>query len=94
MFDAVLAIGIGACQAIANKNGNGTALTGRMHLDGIRSSMFHGTSGMIKFGSLGSPGARAANTVPFTVVNMLPFGPKNEYDTLHGMKSLERAIFT
>jgi hypothetical protein len=79
MFDAVLAIGIGACRALANSDGNGTAMTGSMHLAGIRSVLFHGASGMIKFGGLpGNPGARAVNTVPFSIANLLPYGPENE----------------
>jgi hypothetical protein len=79
MFDAVLAIGLGACQALGKSDGNGTAMTGRMHVAGIRSVLFHGTSGMIKFGGLpDTPGARAEDTVPFGVANLLPYGPKNE----------------
>ena len=70
MFDAVLSIGIGACEA-TKQNMNSTAMTGMSHLEGIRAAEFHGASGMIKFGAPGSPGTRAVDTVPFAIANVI-----------------------
>ena len=75
MYDAVMTIGLGACKAaMANdKSQNSTAITGKMHLDGIRSVDFHGASGRVAFGGESrAPGSRAADTIPFAVVNLLP----------------------
>ena len=73
MYDAVMSIGLGACTAASASEENGTAFTGKMHLDGIRAVDFLGASGKIQFGSsAGSPGSRVASTVPFAVFNLLP----------------------
>ena len=75
MYDAVLAIGLGACKATFDNIHNDSAMTGRMHLDGIRSIEFHGASGKVAFGDhAGSPGSRMVNTIPFAIVNLLPEG--------------------
>lgn len=71
MYDAVMSIALGACKAVSGRNG--TAMTGEMHVAGIRSLDFMGVSGEIKFGnSNGHPGSRAANTVPFAASNIAP----------------------
>jgi len=76
IYDAVMTIGIGACQAVVD-NGlkNGSGITGAMHLDGIRSVDFMGASGRVAFRKNSTaPGSRIRETVPFCAVNLLPFG--------------------
>jgi hypothetical protein len=73
MYDAVMSIGLGACKATADASN--TAMTGEMHLAGIRSVNFHGPSGNVRFHNSSTyPGSRAWGTVPFAVVNVLPLG--------------------
>ena len=77
MYDAVISIGLGACIAALalDKSQNSTAITGKMHLDGIRSVDFRGASGRVLFGGeSGTPGSRVADTIPFAIVNLLPEG--------------------
>lgn len=72
LYDAVMAIGMGACEAAA-KQPQGRPLTGEERLKGIRSVDFMGATGRIAFNGLES-GSRQRNTVPFSVVNFLPPG--------------------
>ena len=75
MYDAIMSIGLGACKAAMaiDRSQNNTAITGKMHLDGIRSVDFHGASGRVAFGGeMRAPGSRVADTIPFAVVNLLP----------------------
>lgn len=73
-YDATMAIGIGACLATMNRNGS-TAMTGESHLKGIQSVHFKGVTGRVKFlNRPNSPGSRAAESVYFGVINLLPHG--------------------
>ena len=72
MYDAVMAIGIGAC--IAKEKEAGTiGILGKGHLEGIRSVEFAGASGPIRFGGANAsfPGSRVGDTVPFTATNIV-----------------------
>lgn len=71
IYDAVMAIGMGACQATAGANGQ--PWSGDAHLKGVRSVDFVGATGRIAFDSTES-GGRKYSTVPFSIVNMLPPG--------------------
>ena len=71
-FDATMSIGIGACIAAA---GNGTAMTGEMHHQGIQSADFSGASGRVKFRDRpGTPGSREGSSVYFGILNLVPPG--------------------
>ena len=70
-YDAVMAIGIGACLATAHQNG--TTMTGEQHLHGIHYVDFHGLSGQVKFGDI-APGSRVGSSVYNTIINLLPPG--------------------
>ena len=86
MYDAVMTIGIGACQALSQKqssrqSSNGTSISGRgmlgeEHLRAIRSVEFHGASGPIMFGGIDAvyPGSRVVQSVPFAVANFVDDG--------------------
>ena len=74
IYDAVMTIGLGACNALETMNATGTALTGKQHLEGIRATEFEGASGRIKFGNPSAPGSRDSDTIFFGVVNVLPNG--------------------
>lgn len=65
MYDAVVSIGLGACRARQ-------PLTGPLHVEGIRSTVFMGASGKVQYGNHKSPGSRTADTVIFGIVNLLP----------------------
>ena len=75
-YDAVMAIGIGACHAMAHQNGTTTTgMTGQQHLAGIRSVDFRGLSGEVKFGNTEkSPGSRVGSSVYHSILNLLPHG--------------------
>jgi hypothetical protein len=71
MYDSVMTIGLGACKATSNQNGN--IMTGVTHLEGIRSVSFEGASGTVEFGNIpGSPGSRIGSTIAYGVSNFLP----------------------
>lgn len=80
IYDATMAVGIGACQALRNKNTASyntttpTVLNGKNHLKGIRSVDFQGATGRIAF----KGGSRLEGTEPMAVVNLLPPGRANE----------------
>lgn len=70
-YDAVMAIGLGACRSIEHQND--TTMTGEQHLKGIRSVDFQGLSGQVKFGETAStPGSRVGTSVYHGVINLLP----------------------
>ena len=72
LYDATMAIGIGACQARSMAhNASSHRLTGEMLLEGIRSVDFNGASGQLKFRG-GNSGSRESSTIPYAVVNLLP----------------------
>ena len=72
-YDAVMAIGLGACKAIAQQKNETTAMTGQQHLQGIRSVDFRGISGRVKFGNTKhSPGSRVGSSVYNGIINLLP----------------------
>ncbi|CAB9504684.1 Gamma-aminobutyric acid (GABA) B receptor [Seminavis robusta] len=77
MYDAVMSLGLGACNALKKTHQNitneTTAFTGREHLAGIHVLDFLGASGRVKLGSdLGYPGSRQGDTVPYTIANFVP----------------------
>jgi Receptor family ligand binding region len=68
MYDAVMAIGLGACLAA----GSAADVTGELHLAGIRSTDFMGATGRVKFGDGNeAPGGRNSSFVKYGVVNLL-----------------------
>ena len=69
-YDAVIAIGIGACHAMSRQNGT-TGMTGKQHLKGIQSVDFRGLSGEVKFGNTPS---RVGSSVYHSILNLLPHG--------------------
>jgi Receptor family ligand binding region len=79
MYDAIMAVGIGACLA-ANQtrqqhgSDNGTSfVSGAAHLQGIRSVDFHGATGRVLLGNgYNSPGGRSPSWVTFGVINAFP----------------------
>jgi Receptor family ligand binding region len=67
MYDAVMAIGMGACLAAKSASG----VTGELHLAGIRSTEFTGATGRVVFGNGNDdPGGRNSSFVQYGVVNM------------------------
>ncbi|CAB9526143.1 Gamma-aminobutyric acid (GABA) B receptor [Seminavis robusta] len=84
MYDAVMAIGIGACNAaalVSSVTNNDTttitttSITGDALLEGIQSAHFTGASGEVRFHNLqGNPGSRNGSTVYYGISNLLPFG--------------------
>jgi hypothetical protein len=76
LYDATIAIGIGACEALVSAGNYSGPITGDMLQQGIRSVDFNGASGQLKFKG-GNAGARVSSTIPYTVVNLLP-GPEDE----------------
>ena len=73
MFDAVVAVGIGACNA-QDAAEDGAAVSGEDHRDGIREVNFWGATGRVKFGAstFDRTGTRAEESVFWAAVNMLP----------------------
>jgi Receptor family ligand binding region len=79
MYDAIMAVGIGACLA-ANQtkqqqgSDSGTSfVSGAAHLQGIRSVDFHGATGRVLLGNgYNSPGGRSPSWVTFGVINAFP----------------------
>ena len=73
-YDAIMAIGIGACNALTDSGGmdtNATAITGEQHLDGIQSADFNGVTGRVRFKNLpGTPGSREGSSVYYGVLNL------------------------
>mmetsp|Transcript_37639 Transcript_37639/g.78097 ORF Transcript_37639/g.78097 Transcript_37639/m.78097 type:complete len:866 (-) Transcript_37639:1504-4101(-) len=71
MYDAVLAVGFGACQARREADGS---VQGIPHIRAIRKTKFHGWSGFVLFGreALNRGGVRRGGTVNWTVVNFIP----------------------
>jgi hypothetical protein len=82
-YDATMAIGIGACVAIANKT-NMTAMTGKEHLEGIQSVNFRGATGQVRFRNRpGTPGSRDGSSIYFGILNLLPRGPDGYVVTIN-----------
>lgn len=88
LYDAVMAVGVGACKAhqdIQTQNDrrtdevgsteeiNNITWTGQLLQDGIRSAQFTGASGEVLFGN-GFPGSRKGTTITYHVVNLFPDG--------------------
>lgn len=79
IYDATMAVGIGACQALLDKHKNRSVsnttilLNGKDHLRGIRSLDFQGATGRIAFKGHTS-GSRLEGTEPMAVINLLPPG--------------------
>ncbi|CAB9517630.1 Gamma-aminobutyric acid (GABA) B receptor [Seminavis robusta] len=71
LYDATMAIGIGACEALLDAGNDTGVMTGDMLMSGIRSVDFKGASGRVKFKG-GNSGTRVSNTIPYTVINLLP----------------------
>lgn len=73
MFDAVLSLLLGTCQAEAQ--GGKVANPLLRQIAAIQSIAFNGPSGLVKFDAFREyPGARASYTVPFGAYNILPPG--------------------
>jgi Receptor family ligand binding region len=86
-YDAVMAIGIGACNALTNHGGAGantTAITGEQHVEGIQAADFKGVTGRVRFKNLpGTPGSRDGGSVYFGVLNLNRRDANNRYDMAH-----------
>jgi len=85
VYDAVIAIGIGACLAHQHSNSttgsisSNSSVAGRNLLHGIRQADFVGASGEIRFRNEGNyPGAREWDTEWFGAFNLLPPGRQGE----------------
>ena len=75
MYDAVMSIALGACNAVkSNITNSALVMSGEAHQAGIRSASFFGASGLVSFGGEGFPGSRTWNQTIFGVFNMLPEG--------------------
>ena len=72
MFDAVMSVGIGACNAQAAAEG-GSVPSGDDHQNEIRGVDFKGATGPVRFGAaLGRKGTRAEESVLWAAVNVFP----------------------
>ncbi|CAB9500493.1 Gamma-aminobutyric acid (GABA) B receptor [Seminavis robusta] len=71
-YDATMAIGIGACRAIANTtDSKSTAMTGEQHLEGIQSVDFSGITGKVEFQNRpATPGSRKGSSIYYGVLNL------------------------
>lgn len=81
MYDAVMTIGIGTCQALQDKEEKATGIVGDEHLQGIRSVDFLGASGPIRSGGTNDsyPGSRVGSTIPFTATNFVAINGSTRY---------------
>ena len=73
LYDAIIAVGLGACRAISNTSLEEVNITGEMLQDNIRAVEFQGSVGDVRFGD-GFPGSRAANSINYGVYNLFPDG--------------------
>jgi len=66
MYDAVMAVGVGACAA----QRNGKKIAGAEFVDSIRNASFTGATGEVAFGSGNRPGARMPSTLSWAALNI------------------------
>ncbi|CAB9517310.1 Gamma-aminobutyric acid (GABA) B receptor [Seminavis robusta] len=86
LYDAVMAIGIGACAA--QQEAGGSAVEGARHLKGIQKANFSGATGMVAFDfTRGFRNTRYAETTTLGVFNLYPPGQDDPGNNNHDMAS-------
>lgn len=85
LYDAILAIGIGACAAHAGQT-SGSEISGVSHVKAIHSSQFQGATGRIQFDAKYGRNTRNPKTATMGVFNLYPLNNDTSSTTTHSFE--------